>query len=1054
MTFNRTHTSTGSTKKFTYSCWIKQSDVDASNNNYLFSVSDDDGAHYDESRLLFQSTTPTQLQYVASDISVNVMANSQEKDPTGWKHVMVVVDTTLDASLDRVKLYVNGVRKNELFTTTMPAKNANLAHNFSGNILVIGGYGNQFIFNGGLLDVYNVDGQALTPDVFGFYKDGDGYISAGTTQATDFRPGQWVPKKPSVIKNSINNSGGFGVNGFYLPMNDSSNFGADFHTTPNSIIKLQEDLPQPRVSIDSSTNAAGLAYTDVLRNDPYADFLILAVPGVGTVTDYSNYINTSGTAGAGMTATTFGGAAAGVGTFSVYYGESINTGLGTTSRVAYEPQTSITYGDEWTLETWVRNDFEPSPGAWRTLIHQANPTSWSEGIVLSRHGTGNSWSIWQSGGGLGGQLLQAGTGSTSITDEWIHIAADRKDNLCWLYQNGVPVGVSTNIQTPSSCSPTTDICIGGEATTNSFHYPGYFQDTRIYNGVAKYQGKGFDCPKPYTPVGIGTWRAAPDTTANNFATLNPVSGVNKPNITFSNGNLTIAKASASTNEGVFGSIGVSTGKWYYEMRLNSFSAGSDIAVGIAKTEDAPSAFGARSNESLTYLVQSTGDFNGIDGASVNYGDAFAVGDVLGVALDLSDFELTFFRNGVSQGIATEGVAGFAASTGDIWRPYQLGDSANNQYNLTWNFGQNPSFSGVTTFGTETDDNGRGLFKFPPPAGYLAMCEDNLPTPAIKNPGDYFKTVLYIGDSNEGRSITGIGFTPDLVWIKHRNNAGGHGLYDSVRGPGLRIDIQSTAAQSTARGVLGFESDGFSLGSTFNTSDITAVAWCWQAGAGTTSTNTDGALPSVVSVNQEAGFSIVQYTGDGSSTTIGHGLGKRPDFRIYITTDIAANRYVWHKSFTADEFAILNQAVASTTGSNLWNNTLPTDTTISLGPSSQDQIEYVWTEIEGFSKFGSYTGNGSADGPFAYCGFKPAFVMVKRTSDTGSWYMFDSSRESDNPVEKYLLANNSNIEADDLDYDFLSNGFKVRNSYAEINNSGDTFIFAAFAESPFKTANAQ
>jgi len=1069
----RTPTSTGNRRVWTWSGWIKRASNFSVGEERIWTAGNGGGGGLDPRTDVGFGAGNFKFDINSSGNSWNAVTTTPiHRDPSSWSHIMFVIDTTQTSLNEQRKIFFNGVR--ELLTSGSALSSNELTpYNLSGHLHVIGSYVNNLtenLFKGEMSDVFFIDGQALTPDVFGFYKQGKGYISAGSTQATDFRPGQWVPKTPRVIKTEINRRGGFGVNGFYLPMNDSNNFGADFHCTPNSIIKLQENLPQPKCRIDGVGN-----YTGALRDDPFKQYLVLALPFVsGGLSsgfgDYSAAIKGSGTAKTiGSTSATITNVSAGS-TSGLYYGSGAsfsNSGIG----VSFASSSDFGFGTgDYTVECWIhRSNASSSSGSnalW-TIGNVNNVGSLTlfyenTAFVLRSRGTGdasytNDFSL---------------TSSNFSTQQWNHFAVCRKGTTVTLYANGVAAGIST---TSTRNVDTNPFIVGSITASGLYPFFGFMQDLRIYKGVAKYTG-GFDVSRPYTPVGIATFRAVPDTTANNFATLQPTSGVYKPNVTFSSGNLTISKAVASTNEGVFGSVGVSTGRWYWEMRLNSFGSASDyVIVGIAKTEDAPSLYGARSFQSLTYTIVPTGGFNPINGGtSISYGNVFVAGDILGVGLDLSNYQLTFYRNGISQGIAASGASNFGATSGsiDFWRPYQFGDNSNNSYNLTWNFGQNPTFSGNTTAGTYTDSNGKGLFKYEPPSGFLALCEDNLPTPAISDPGKYFKTVLWTG-SGSARSIVGVGFTPDLAIIKSRNVIGDPEVYDSVRSPTRYLLTDSTIAEGNAtQGLISFDSDGLSFGtssgSNTNVSGTNYVAWCWRAGAGTTSTNTNGSITSVVSVNQDAGFSIVSYTGNGGSSavTIGHGLGRVPSLIICKGRQFASNWITWHKSLNngnvGDYYLRLNATDGqSNAGSSAWNNTSPTSTIFSVGASSNTNgstpmIAYCWAEIEGFSKFGSYVGNGSADGPFVYCGFKPAFVLLKKSSTTGNWNLFDSSRNSTNPVSSSLFANSSDIENTTSSYnaDYLSNGFKVRTSDGSWNDNGVTYIFAAYAESPFQTANAK
>ena len=274
--------------------------------------------------------------------------------------------------------------------------------------------------------------------------------------------------------------------------------------------------------------------------------------------------------------------------------------------------------------------------------------------------------------------------------------------------------------------------------------------------------------------------------------------------------------------------------------------------------------------------------------------------------------------------------------------------------------------------------------------------------------------------------------------------------------------EHTLGEYTDRGVYSFDVDGFTTGpnnADYSYSGANYVAWCWKAG-GEAVTNTDGSITSQVSVNQDAGFSIVSWTASGATSTIGHGLGKVPKFIIAKSrTSIDYGLTNYHTSLGKDAFVMLHSTIASTPYSNYLGTSSPSTTVFGVAPfaynnNSGNMIAYCWAEIEGFSKFGSYVGNGSTDGPFVYCGFKPAFVLIKCSTVAQGWYIFDNSRKSYNDDDQRALrADSTEIEGTNWPIDFVSNGLKIRYSGAT-NTSGQTFIFAAFAESPFQTANSK
>ena len=332
---------------------------------------------------------------------------------------------------------------------------------------------------------------------------------------------------------------------------------------------------------------------------------------------------------------------------------------------------------------------------------------------------------------------------------------------------------------------------------------------------------------------------------------------------------------------------------------------------------------------------------------------------------------------------------------------------------------------------------------------------------INKSTDYFNTKLYTGNGSTN-AITGVGFQPDWVWIKNRTDISNHNLYDAVRGTSAgKLKSNTTNAESyNASDLSTFGTDGFTVGGNneVNGSGDNMVSWNWKAnGAG--SSNTDGSISSTVSVNTTAGFSIVSYTGNGTAgATIGHGLGTVPSLIIARIKSQAKDWNVYHVSNGATKQLVLNSSAAVVTTLDKWNNTTPTSSVFTVGDSSQinmsgeSGIAYCFAEKQGYSKFGSYTGNGNNDGTFVYTGFKPAWVMTKRNDTTSSWDIHDTKRDTFNVASKHLLAEDSGVEGNTAILDILSNGFKFRSSNADRNASGGTYIYMAFAESPLVGTN--
>jgi hypothetical protein len=329
---------------------------------------------------------------------------------------------------------------------------------------------------------------------------------------------------------------------------------------------------------------------------------------------------------------------------------------------------------------------------------------------------------------------------------------------------------------------------------------------------------------------------------------------------------------------------------------------------------------------------------------------------------------------------------------------------------------------------------------------------------INKSSEYFNTVLWTTDGTGNKALT-TGHSTDMVWIKFRDYAYDHRIYDDVRGVTKKIIPNKTDAESTTTDLVSFDANGFTVGNNLNTSgEGGLVGWSWKAnGAGVS--NTDGDITSTVSANTTSGFSIVSYAGTGSNATVGHGLGVAPKMIIFKNRNTATDWDVYIEPVGAGKRLYLNNTSAEAVATNYMNDTAPTINLFSVGvadntnKSGSPQIAYCFAEKKGFSKFGSYTGNGSADGTFVYTGFKPAFVLVKKTSATDNWILLDNKRDTaPNPHKLALFPNLADAEAGDYLIDFLSNGFKIRSATGSLNTVSASYIYMAFAEEPLVGTN--
>ena len=502
-----------------------------------------------------------------------------------------------------------------------------------------------------------------------------------------------------------------------------------------------------------------------------------------------------------------------------------------------------------------------------------------------------------------------------------------------------------------------------------------------------------------------------------------------------NGNLTASYNAATNVARINGTLGVSSGKWYFEFQ----STAGDPMIGFATTDGANAyVYDGNAANKRNYAPITSGS-----PTSAAYGATWNTTNIIGVALDLDAGTLVFYKDNVSQGTAYTSLSG----------------------TFTPIFG----FQGGTTV-TGVGNFGQRPFSYTPPTGFVALNTQNLPTPTISNGANYMAATTYTGTgatqtiANSGNNAGAISFQPDFVWVKGRSGATDHALYDSVRGTTKDLVSNSTAAETTqATGLTAFGSTGFTIGALakMNTNAATYVGWQWKA-SGSTVSNTSGSITSTVSAGATQGFSVLTYTGTGSAATVGHGLGVAPRMMIMrsrTSTGSNGNWVVYHASLGATNYLVLNDTAASVSDIGAFNNTSPTSSVFSVGTftgtngSSLGIIAYCFAPVAGYSAFGSYTGNGSADGVFVYLGFRPRWLMIGPSSNITNWTIIDTSRDTYNLSGSALYANLSNAEtsvASGAPVDILSNGFKWRTT-SQPNTSGQTYIYAAFAEVPFKSA---
>jgi len=528
-------------------------------------------------------------------------------------------------------------------------------------------------------------------------------------------------------------------------------------------------------------------------------------------------------------------------------------------------------------------------------------------------------------------------------------------------------------------------------------------------------------------------------TTANYAVMNPLNSASS--MTPSGGNLNVVTSGVSVSS--VSTIAVNSGKWYCEITIANVQDSTILGIAPSDRSYLSGAFYSVTG-GVGYYQDGT---KFISGSQSSYGASYTTNDVIGIALDMDAGTVAFYKNNTSQGTAASGLTGgYYFAVGDA------SSGSNTSYNV--NFGQRP-------------------FTYTPPTGFVALNTFNLPEPSIKAGNKYMDALTWTGDGTSPKARTGYNFSPDFVWTKGRSGATDHALFDRVRGTGAKVleSNMTDAENNYGLTVDSFDANGFTTStgsfnhSYANSNGATYVGWAWKAN-GTGVTNTAGSITSTVSANPTAGFSVVTYTGNGSSSaTVGHGLGVAPSMIIVKSRSNTYSWFIRHSSltagyqlrFTADA---QEQVSTATTAGGLGSGTSSVINFIAgssnvdnVNANSATYVAYCFAEVAGYSKFGSYTGNGSTDGTFVHLGFRPKFVMMKSTSTAVPWVMYDSARDTYNVGASNLYPNLSNAEGVGASIDFLSNGFKLRTASGDANPSGNA-IYMAFAENPFKNSLAR
>jgi len=1072
---SRTPSSASNRQKWTWSGWVKFTEEQAGTQP-IFAAGT--ASTYTRITLISSGNHLSVMEY-NGEWAFSVKSSNLIRDFSNWYHIVVALDTTQATASNRVKMYINGEAVTSFFDATYPSQNFNTEMNNT-----VAHYVSKDPDD--YLDCYQaevnfIDGTAELPSAFG--------------ESGDY--GEWKP---------IEYTGTYGTNGFYLPMNQDysvegfstvtytgnggtqyiggTGFQPDFtwikqrssiqwHQLTDSIRGVGKQIFSNATSAeDNATNKLTAFNTDGFSLDSHEGVNGSGATYVAWNWDMggSTVSNTDGTITSSVRANTT-------------YGQSIvsYTGTGSSGTVGHgldsAPEMIICKkrsGDQqWGVQhtsTGIQVANLEATGAFYT-----SNTVWNTSPTASVFGLGTNALLNASSGtyiaycfhsvtGYSKFGSYTGNGSTtgtvvttgfkpafllikasSAAEHWFIFDTTRDtgsnpvDKFLVPNSSGVE-GTGYNIDFTSTGfqlkSTLTEI--NGNGTTYIYMA---FADKREAAFWLDASGNNND----WTPNNLTESDVSKDSPTNNFATWNP-GLIYYPGYAsiFSEGNL---KGGHDDNGCVFGSIVMTTGKWYAEMYFEDNAVDQNMAAVFA-VDTATSSSNSTIERGISY--KDTGD-KVVDGTTTAYGATYSIGDIIGIAVDVDAGNVTFYKNNTSQGSTSLGAGDDHVFACGGW-------------NGTWywvaNFGQDSSFAGNKTAQGNQDSNSIGDFYYTPPTGYLALCTSNLPDPAVI-PSEHFNTVLYTGN-NSTNAITGVGFQPDLNWIKCRSTGYNNVLNDVLRGTG-DLFSDTTAVEADYESVS-LQSDGFTLGGTsrVNANTDTFVAWNWKAN-GSGSSNTNGSInTTATSANVDAGFSISTYTGTGVSATIGHGLSKAPEMIIAKKRNSTGDWMVYANNDPTD-YLRMNTTNASTDSNNAWDDTSPTATVWSVGVdgavngSGNTYVAYCFHSVDGYSKVGSYTGNGSSDGTFVYTGGRVAWLMVKRSDGVENWVMIDNKRHPINDVNTpRLYPNLSNSEYEDASIyvDYLSNGFKIRSTQNMMNTSGGNYIYLCFFEHPFKHSNAR
>ena len=1022
----------GNRTTWTFSAWVKRGDITSAQNEYFLSTNGSD----DNTFLGFyfkgaSGTSPDQLT-ITGNTNAFLRSTQVFRDPSAWYHIVVQANTTSGTAAERLRVWVNGGEITSWAADYRSSMSSmNLGMNESGRVLALGWetLSDAYEFGGYLAEVYLIDGTAYDADDFG---------------ELDSDTNQWIPLDSDDVKDAVT----FGTNGFYQKYGSSgghTSFLADgTYTVPAGVTSVDY--------LVVGGGGGGGGFGGGGGAGGYRTGTLSVTAGA----DYSITVGDGGTGGVFGAGTPQGvGTAGGDSVFSTITSTGGGQGGAPGNRTGYAGGSGGGGSDGYA--GGAGGSYGNNGGSSGTNVGAGGGGASNVGYNGTANTTGGA-----GGGGTASSITGAsvtyagggGGGTTATTSGWGGAGG----------AGGGGAGNATQYGDASHGTANT----GGGGGGGGYSDGGNGGSGIVIIKPASGFGFGLDSSgegNNFTATNLVATDQMIDTPTNNFPTFNPLLYTNPPATAaycLSEGNLKVRSHTSVGDYHIHGNQFYPSGKWYTELYISL--EGSVAEVLLVNQDIDPQESDLDSGTYAIIYRSSDGYLRLLDGAFSSWGNTFTTGDIIQIAFDADSGKLWFGKNNTWEvsGDPAEGTDPAATLTSNIWTPgwAQISTSASN---AVINYGQDSSFAGSVTAQGNQDSNGVGDFYYEPPTDFLALCSSNLPSPEIALPTDHFNTLLYTG-TGATNARTGLGFQPDMTWIKRRSSGTQHMLFDSIRlAPQYLVPDATDAEATDANQLESFDSDGFTVGSGSSTNGTSAtfVGWNWKGG-GTAASNTDGTITSSVSANTTAGMSVVSYTGTGSAATIGHGLSSAPEMVIVKNRDQTDAWQVYCASNTAapeTDYLVLNDTAATADNVDRWNDTLPSASVFTIGDgvevntNTEDYIAYCFHSVEGYSKVGSYEGNNNADGAFVYTGFRPAYVLVRATNVVTNWNVANNKMPEYNVTDLYLTPNTNAAQSEEAFADLLSNGFKFRNTSTSFN-AAYNYIFYAVAESPFKYSNAR